>query len=119
MVLKLRDRPQRTLLGQHRANEFVPFRHAGPFFAHVVPAVVILRTHILQRVVLDTVSNFLGDTCLAGEGLPCATQIAIGHDRNDPTVSLAPHEAVERAMADRPLRVLCRREEPPVLVRLN
>src|SRR5205823_3602671 len=94
----------------------VPLCHTGPFLTHVVPAVVALRAHILQRMVLDTISDFFRYTGLARERFPSPTEVAIGDDRDHSTISLAPHEAIERSMTDRPLRIHRRRKEPAVFV---
>ena len=48
-----------SLLGQQRRYEFVPFLHAGAFLGHVVPAIVALRTHVLERMILEAISNLL------------------------------------------------------------
>src|SRR5579871_1690775 len=94
------------LLREHCAHEFVPFGHPGSFLAHVVPAVVAFRAHILQRMVLDAISDFLRHASLTSEGFPSPTEIAISDDRNDAAITLPPHKAVERAMADGSLGIL-------------
>src|SRR3546814_8649920 len=37
-----------ALLGEHGADELVPFRHACALFRHVVPAVVVLGADVLR-----------------------------------------------------------------------
>lgn len=89
-----------TLLGEHGADELVPFRHAGTFLGHVVPAIIVFRTDVLQRVVLQAVADVLRNACLTGQCLEGATEISVRRVRDHATVSLAPHETVERAVAD-------------------
>src|SRR5262249_60082675 len=89
------------LLRQQRAYELVPLFHPGTLLTHVIPAIVALRAHVLQRMVLDPVSNFLRNARLSGKGFPRPPQVAVRDDRDDAAISLPPHEAVERAMTDR------------------
>jgi hypothetical protein len=48
-----------ALLGQQRHYEFVPFLHASALLGHVVPAIVAFRTHVLERMILEAISNLL------------------------------------------------------------
>ena len=89
------------LLSYQCAYELVPFLHPGTLLTHIIPAIVALRAHVLQRMILDPVSNFLRNARLSGKGLPRSSQVAVRDDRNDAAISLPPHEAVERAMTDR------------------
>src|SRR5262249_27204534 len=107
------------LLRQQRAYELVPLLHPGTLLTHVIPAIVTLRAHVLQRVVLDPVSNFFRNARLSGKGLPRPTQIAVCDDRDDAAMSLPPHEAVERAVTERTARILRRGKEPAVCVGLD
>src|SRR4051794_10793583 len=59
-----------ALLGEQISYEFIPFQHSLALLWHVVPSVVALRTHILKRVVLKAVANFLRHTGLSSERLP-------------------------------------------------
>ena len=45
--------------GQQPRYEFVPPLHASALLGHVVPAIVALRTDVLERMVLEAISNLL------------------------------------------------------------
>lgn len=89
------------------SQTLVPPRHGSPLFWHAIPAVVTLGTDVLQGVVLQSVSDLLRETCLAGKRFPGSPEIAVCHDRDDLAIALAPHERIERSMTDRLGRVGC------------
>src|SRR5260370_27803398 len=95
----------------------MPLRHARALFGHVVPTVIALRTNILQDMILQAISNLFWNARLAGQCFPRAPKITIRHNGDSPTIPLPPHEAVERARADRLRRVFCGWEEPAEFVR--
>src|SRR5215813_155831 len=107
------------LLRQQRAYELVPLLHPGTLLTHVIPPIVTLRAHVLERMVLEPVSNFLRNARLSGKGLPRPPQVAVRDNRDDAAISLPPHEAVERAVSDRTAWILGRGKEPAVCVGLN
>ena len=57
------------LLASMASDELVPLRHAGALPRHVVPMIVVLGAHILQRMVLEVVAGLLGNAGFAGQGL--------------------------------------------------
>ena len=44
---------------QKSDDEFVPFHHRGAFFGHIGPAVVALRTYVLEGVIMYAVTSAL------------------------------------------------------------
>lgn len=84
----------------HRLNESIPLLYRGLFLGHVVPAIIALRTDILERGVLQPVANFLRHASLSSQRLPGSAQIPVGHDGDHLAFALTLHERVKRAMAD-------------------
>jgi len=82
-------------------NELIPFLHRRAFLRHVGPAVVIFRAHVLKRVVLDTIPNFLRYTGLASERFPSAPHVTVCHERDCVALTLAPREGIERLVLHR------------------
>src|SRR5262245_41546081 len=69
--------------------------------------------------VLNAITNLLRYSRFPGERFPGSPEISIRDDRNDVSLSLPPHEGVERSVADGLCRVLSGRKKPAVLVRLD
>jgi len=70
-------------------------------------------------VVLQSVSDLFREPCLSSKRLPGSPQIAVCHDGDDLAIALAPHERIERAMADRLGRVGCGWKKPAKFIRLD
>lgn len=87
---------------KHGADELVPLRHAGALLRHVVPMIVVLGAHILQRMVLEAVADLLGNAGFAGQGLERPPEVAVRRAGDPAAVPLTPDEAIERAVAYRP-----------------
>src|SRR3546814_19978401 len=92
-----------TTFSKHSANEFVPLGHTGSLFRHIVPTIVVLRTHILQCVILDAIADFLRTTRLSCQRLPSSAKVAVRNDRNYVAIPLPPPETIAGHMADRSL----------------
>ena len=99
-IAKLRScRQLHSLFGEHGTDELFLRRHAGALLRHIVPAVIVLRSDILQRVVLQAVADFLRDPGLASQGHERPAKVAVRRVGDHARVQLAPDEALERLVA--------------------
>lgn len=64
----------------------VPLCHSGALLGHVMPAIIVLGVNVLERMILQTISNFFGHIGLAGQRFEGSSEVpvsCIGESRHD------------------------------------
>lgn len=64
-----------------------------------MPAIIVLGVNVLERMILQTISNFLGHTGLAGQRFEGSPEVPVSCIGNHATISRPPNEAIERTVA--------------------